>query len=330
MELRQLRYLVALADERHFTRAAQRAAVAQPALSRQIRKLEDELGIALVSRTTRRVSLTDAGERLVRRARRALAEVDAALWEANELLDLVLGSVDAGVTPTPGPLDIARELGSFHELHPGIDLRLREEMSVTLADLLRVDALDMAFITAVDASSLRGLEVRPIARESLVVCLAPHHRFAGRQGLSLADLRDERFIAFRRGATIRDQVHHAAARVGFEPRIAFESSDAMRIRSLVSRGLGVAVLPRSDAEGPGPFVAVAEIEDASLIHEVFLAWRSARELSPAAAMFVRGFIGSTPRSTGGRPRRPAGGRAASAERDDAVVGQAPDLGVAQP
>ena len=289
MELRQLRYIVALADERHFTRAAQSASVAQPALSRQIRKLEAELGVPLVTRTTRRVSLTDAGEQFVERARRALAEVDAARSEARAMADLLAGTVVVGVTATPGPLDISARLAAFHRAHPAVDLRLREELSVTLCGLLRADAIDLAFVTAVDAGSRRGLRMRSIAAEPLVACLPPDHRLAARAVVPVDALAAEPFVGFRRGATIRDQVAGAAARRGFDPRIAFESDDAMRVRSLVSHGLGVAVLPRSDAEAPGPPVAVAALDDPLLVHEVFIASREARAPSPAAAVLARGF-----------------------------------------
>ena len=123
MELRQLRYLVTLADERHFTRAAALLHIAQPALSQQIRRLEDELGIALVDRTTRHVSLTAAGERLVARARRALAEVEAATAELSELSGIRTGRVVIGAMRSTGPFDLSALLAAFHALHPGVELR---------------------------------------------------------------------------------------------------------------------------------------------------------------------------------------------------------------
>src|SRR4051812_34310169 len=114
MELRQLRYLVALADERHFTRAAQRMHVAQPALSQQIRRLEDELGLVLVHRTTRQVALTDAGELLVARARRALAELDAARAELADLAGVRSGRVVIGAMQSLGGYDLSALLADFH------------------------------------------------------------------------------------------------------------------------------------------------------------------------------------------------------------------------
>src|SRR5512135_3609656 len=126
MELRQLRYLVALDDERHFTRAAAREHIAQPALSQQIRRLEEEVGLPLVDRTTRRVTITDAGQYLVARARRILAEVDAARAELEALSGMQTGRVSVGVMHTMGPVDISIILAIYHERHPGVELTVRE------------------------------------------------------------------------------------------------------------------------------------------------------------------------------------------------------------
>src|SRR3954463_14977185 len=122
MDLRQLRYLVALAEECHFTRAAERMHIAQPALSQQVRRLEEELGLPLVDRTTRRVALTDAGRLLVDRARRALAEVDAARAELADLAGVRAGRVVIGAMPSTGPFDLSRLLAEYHRRYPDVEL----------------------------------------------------------------------------------------------------------------------------------------------------------------------------------------------------------------
>lgn len=282
MELRQLRYLVALADERHFTRAAARSHVAQPALSQQLRKLEDELGLPLVDRTTRRVALTEAGELLVARARRVLAELDAAGAELQQVSGLLAGRVTIGLTQTPGPLDLLPLLADFHARFPAVELAVREDLSATLAAQLRADELDVALLSTVARGDLEGLGVRPLAHERLVAALPPAHRLAGRRRIALADLREERFVAFTPGATIREAVAAAALAAGFAPRIAFETREVARTRAIVAAGLGVAVLPRSDAFAPGPQVAVAELVRPALTHRIALAWREGRHHSPAA------------------------------------------------
>lgn len=282
MELRQLRYLVALADERHFTRAAARSQVAQPALSQQISKLEDEVGVTLVDRTTRRVHLTEAGELLAGHARRVLAELDDARAELEQLTGLVAGRVTIGLTQTPGPLDLVRLLADFHTRHPGVELTVREGLSTTLADALRDDQLDLAFLSIVEERDRRGLELHELAAEPLVLALPEAHRLAGRARLRVADLRDEQLIAFPAGATIRDAVQHAAHAAGFEPRIAFETNEVARMRALVSAGLGVAVLPRSDARAPAPPVRLVALRAPTLKHRISLCWRHGKRHAPAA------------------------------------------------
>lgn len=282
MELRQLRYLVALAEEQHFTRAAARSRVAQPALSQQIRKLEDELGVALVDRTTRRVRLTAAGALLTAHARRALAELDDAAAELQQLAGLVAGRVTIGLTQTPGPLDLVGLLAAFHARHPRVELAVREDLSTALADELRADALDLAFLSIVEPDERRGLALHELAEEPLVVALPAGHRLAGRARVAIAELREEDFVSFSEGATIRRAVRRVAAAAGFEPRIAFETREVARARAIVAAGLGVAVLPRSDARAPGPPVRVVGLRERGLVHRISLCWREGKRHAPAA------------------------------------------------
>jgi LysR family transcriptional activator of glutamate synthase operon len=285
MELRQLRYLVALADERHFTRAAEREHIAQPALSQQIRRLEAELGLTLVERTTRRVAMTQAGDLLVGRARRVLAELDAAQAELASLAGVQSGRLSVGALHTMGPVDLSLLLASFHRSHPGIDLEVREQSSEELAEMLRVDEIDLAFLSVTEHIQSRGLTLHRLVSEELVVVLPTEHPLAGRPSVRFGELADEAFISFRRGSRLRELLDGAAAEAGFEARITLESNESRRIRSLVSSALGVAILPRSDATGPGAAVAVIALVEPSLTRDVTLAARTQRRLSPAAIAF---------------------------------------------
>ena len=285
MELRQLRYLVALADECHFTRAAAREHIAQPALSQQIRRLEAEVGLALVERTTRRVAMTQAGDLLVARARRALAELDAAHAELQSLAGVQAGRLSVGALHTMGPVDLSLLLATFHGRFPAVELTVREQSSEELAGMLREDEIELAFLSVTERIQSRGLTLRPLVSEELVVVLALHHPLAARAELRLHDLAQEAFVSFREGARLRELLMSSAADAGFEPRIALESNESRRIRSLVSHGLGVAILPRSDAEAPGAAVAVSDLVDPPLTRDVTLASRAERRLSPAAEAF---------------------------------------------
>src|SRR3954462_11302165 len=139
MEVRQLRYLVALAEERHFTRAAAREHVAQPALSQQIRRLEEEVGLSLVERTTRSVRMTAAGELLVKHARRVLEEAELAHAVLDDLRGLRIGRLVVGAGHTIGSVDLSRLLADFHRQYPGVELTVQEDVSVALAAALARD-----------------------------------------------------------------------------------------------------------------------------------------------------------------------------------------------
>ena len=290
MELRQLRYLVAIADERHFTRAAARENVAQPALSQQLRRLEAEVGVPLVHRTTRRVELTEAGEALVRRARRALAEIDAAQAELADLVGVRSGRVVIGAMQSLGPFDLSGLVSQFFARHPGVDLTIREEVSDPLLDMLAHDAVDLAFLSLAADFDRDALEARTLLVEPLVAVVATHHPLAGRKRARLDDLRDERFVTYRDGAGLRRILLAAARDAGFEPQLAFETNNSLRGRALAARGLGVAIIPASDAAAPGPEVAVIALEE-PLQRDVTLVWRRTRHHAPAARAFLDLAIG---------------------------------------
>jgi len=282
IELRQLRSFVALAEERHFTRAAARLHIAQPALSQQLRRLEREAGLALVDRSPHHVALTDAGERLLRRARTILAEVDAAQAELAQLGGVVAGRLTIGVTQTPGPLDVAALLAAFHERHPGVALDVREGLSVELAAQLRADAVDVAFVTTLPDAAAGGIHTTPLAEEDLVLVVGDGHRLARRRAVRIEDLDGERLVAFRRGATIRAAIEAWAAERAVRPIVAFEATDPARTRALVAAGLAVGVLPAGDARAPGPPVRALPFRGRRLRHRLHVAVREGRALPPAA------------------------------------------------
>jgi DNA-binding transcriptional LysR family regulator len=286
MELRQLRYLVALAEERHFTRAAAREHIAQPALSQQLRRLEDEVGLPLVQRTTRRVALTEAGELLVVRARRILAEVDAAQAEMEGLRGVQSGHVTVGAIHTMGPVDISLVLAIFHERHPGVELTVREQSSEELAEMLRADELDLAFLSVTERVESHGLGLQQLVSEELVAVLPTDHRLAERRRIRMAELSGEKFISYREGSRLREVLISAGRDAGFEPHVTLESNESPRIRRLVARGLGVAILPRSDAMASGAEISAVTLISPGLTRDITLAWREGRRHAPAAAEFL--------------------------------------------
>jgi LysR family transcriptional regulator, transcription activator of glutamate synthase operon len=286
MDLRQLRYLVALAEERSFTRAAGKLHIAQPAVSQQIAKLEAELGVALADRTTRRVGMTQAGDRLVEHARRILRQVDVAADDVAAIAGLQAGRLTIGASRTVGSLDLSGLVAAFHRRYPAVDLAVREDLSVTLAEELQADELDLAFLTRPPVPDGEGLRLRVVSIEPLVAIVAPDHRLARRSRLRVALLEGETIVTFREGATIRWRLEEAAARAGYVPRVAFETNEVGRMRALAAAGLAIAILPRSDAELPGAPIEAIPFEEPEFRHTVYMASRAGRHHSPAAQAFI--------------------------------------------
>ncbi len=285
MELRQLRYFAAVAEQRHFTRAAETLHVAQPALSQQIRRLEQELGLTLLDRTSRSVRVTEAGEAVLRRARRALGEVDAIVPDLDALRGLRTGRVLVGAIQSLGPYDLAGLLAAFQAVHPGIDLILREETTQEMLALLAADELDLA-IASIDPPPPSEFDTQRVYDEDLVLAVHPGHPLAGRARLALVDLPDEPFILFREGSGLRATTERALATAGLAPRARLESTELSRVRALVARGLGVAIMPRSETSPPGPRVAAIALGPPALRRHVGLVWRRERRHPPAAEAFL--------------------------------------------
>lgn len=187
---------------------------------------------------------------------------------------------------TMGPVDVSLALAIFHERHPGVELTVREMSSEELAGMLRVDELDLAFLSVTERIESHGLGLHQLVSEELVVVLPLGHPLAGRRRVRMAELSGEQFISYREGARLRELLRSAGLQAGFEPQIKLESNESQRIRRLVARRMGVAILPRSDAVTPGAEVAVVKLVRPSLHRDITLAWREERRLPPAAAEFL--------------------------------------------
>lgn len=290
MELRQLGYFVAVAHKRHFTRAAQQLSIAQPALSQQIRQLERELGVTLFERTSRQVRLTSAGEALLIRAERILAEVEWARMEMQEYSGLARGRVVIGALQSLEAFRFPALLSRFHTRYPGIDIVLREEATERLLELLHTGQLDLTLIQIMDDSWPSELTTSPVVTEKLlteelVLVVAPIHALAHRQNVAVEELRDEPFILFKPGSGLRHTIMQRSLAAGFTPRMLFESGELSTVRSLVAEGLGISVLPRSVAEAQGREVAIVSL-DPPPVRTILLAWHTNVYHAPASAALL--------------------------------------------
>ncbi|MBX6166621.1 MAG: LysR family transcriptional regulator [Thermobispora bispora] len=244
MELRQLRYFVAVAEESHFTRAAERLHIAQSGLSASIRALERELGAELFRRNTRQVRLTPEGRALLAEARRALAASEAARDAVAAVRGLLRGSLSIGTLQCLHAVDLPTVLATFVAAHPAIDIRLRHGGSGELIEQVREGRLDLALVSR-PAREPEDVVVTPLAAEPLVLACAPGHPLAARTEVKLEELHGERFVDFPPDWGTRTRADEALAAVGVGRHVALEVTDVHSLLELVGNGLGVALVPRS-------------------------------------------------------------------------------------
>jgi LysR family hydrogen peroxide-inducible transcriptional activator len=241
MEMNQLRYVVAVARTGNFSRAAEQCHVAQPSLSQQILKLEDELGERLFDRMKREVQLTAHGEAFLRRAVRILEEVDAAKREASDARDLLHGTLTVGILPTIAPYLLPDVMTQFTEKFPGVEVVVQED---TTARLLKSTlGYEIEFAVASQPIQDERLEVRELFTEELLLALPRGHRLARKRTVSAADLEGERLIVMKEGHCLGDQVLGFCDRRGVKPRISFRSAQLETVQAMVASGLGISLIP---------------------------------------------------------------------------------------
>ena len=247
MELRHLRYFLALAEHRHFTRAARVVGIAQPPLSQQIRQLETEVGTALFTRAAGGVRLTPAGQAFLPHAEAALREAGRAQTAARLVTRGDLGTVRIGFTSAASLNPIVPSMISdFRRTFPNVDLRLVVLPTTSLLTELLHDRIDLAFMRPTPTAR-RSLRVLPLPAERLLVALPTDHALSGRKRLRLQDLRNDPFILYPRmnGSLLYDTIISACQHAGFSPRVVQEAPQMAAIVSLVAAGVGVTLVPES-------------------------------------------------------------------------------------
>lgn len=283
MELRQLEHFVTVAEERHFTRAAELLQISQSGLSASIRSLEQELGTSLFIRSTRRVELTTAGQALLADSVRTLASAAAARNAVAAVRGLVRGRLTIGAEPCLGSVDIAAELASFRTANPGVEIRLRYAGSVDLVESVAAGTVDVALV--VDTGHTPpGVQLSPLSTQSMLVLCHPDHRFAGLDVIDVEDLRNESLIGFQYGWGAQVLARRAFAAAGFDYRAALEVNDVHPLLDLVGYNLGVAVVPASFAKKRPDTLRAVPLRGEVPAWTVAVA--TADEPSPAANAFL--------------------------------------------
>ena len=286
MELHQLRYFVAVAEDLHFTRAAARLGVAQPSVSSQIRRLESDLGEALFDRGPAGVGLTQAGEVLLPLARRILADVDEAAVHVHEVARLGRGRLALGATPSLCTGLLPDVLARYHAAHPGVRVGLFEEGSRALVGRLESGEVELALVIL--PLHRTGLQTTAVASEELALVVAPGPSLpvtdAGGTTVTVGQLRDVPLVMFREGYDLRSATLAACHSAGFEPLLATEGGEMDGVLAMVAAGIGAAVVP-SIVAAARPDLRTLRFEGADLRRTIGLARRADRGVSRAAAAF---------------------------------------------
>jgi DNA-binding transcriptional LysR family regulator len=285
MELRQLEYFVAVADEASFTRAAEKLHVAQPGVSTQIRQLERELGQELFDRSGRTVRVTDVGVAVLGYAREALGAASGARLAVDAFTGLIRGRVAVGMVIACSSFDFAELLAGYHRSYPAVEIALSEANSDELIARLQSGQLDLAYI-ALGGVAPAGLDLLEIADEALVAAVGEDDALATCRSMPLAAIGDRTLLSLPRGTGIRAIFDEACAGIGLRPRITLEASNLGILARLASLGLGVAIVPESVAAATAGLHAI-EITDPRMRGKVALAWRTDGPTGPAAQALIR-------------------------------------------
>ncbi|MGW5214875.1 LysR family transcriptional regulator [Streptomyces sp. NPDC004051] len=277
MELRQLRYFLAVAEEGGFTRAAERVHISQPGISAQIRQLENDLGATLIDRSGRRVGLTAVGEVALGHARTVLAAAEALRCAVDEMNGLVRGRLVVGMVTACTVTPLFEALSSFHLAHPGVEISLVEDDSAKLVEYVREGAVDLALIGAAGRWP-EDLEGQQVISEAIVAAVPPGHPLAGTGGVTLAELSAHPVICLPEGTGVRAVLDRTSAARGLAPTVALQAGAPGAVVQLAERGLGVAVLSESML-ARHPQMRAVPITDADIA--AVLALVSAPTKSPA-------------------------------------------------
>ncbi|WP_376690829.1 LysR substrate-binding domain-containing protein [Wenzhouxiangella sp. EGI_FJ10409] len=248
MNLRALQYLIALADVRHFSRAAERCHVSQPTLSTQIRKLEDELEVQLVERHPRQVMLTPVGEEIVGRARTLLGEMDAIRAIARRSRDPHSGTVRIGIFPTLAPYFLPHVIPGIRQAFPRLTLRLYEEKTEDVIRMLAEGKLDAGLLAL--PLNEDWLTSRTLFEEPFVLALPERHPLAARSEIAMKDLADQELLLLEDGHCLRDQALEVCQLTGAHEKLDFHATSMETLRHMVAANAGITLMPTLSIKPP--------------------------------------------------------------------------------
>lgn len=287
MELRQLNYVIQIATEKNFSRAAEKLHIAQPSLSQQLSKLEQEIGVLLFRRTTNSVELTQAGQVFVDKSQTILDAVEQLKQEMDDMAQMRRGRLVVGTLPITGSHILPLVLPVFGSQYPQIEVVLVEDTTAKLEQLTASGGTDLSLLSLplIDNS----LSYEPFLEEEICLAVPPNHPLTRREDpIDIAELEEEPFIGLKRGQGFRQITVDLCEQSGFTPRIVFESSNIETIQSLVAGGMGIAFVPQMLTRVKGSeFAPVYLPLHPKPTRTLVVASRKGRYLSKAADAFIR-------------------------------------------
>jgi DNA-binding transcriptional LysR family regulator len=286
IELRHLRYFLAVAEELHFGRAAKRLHIAQPPLSQQIRRLEESIGYQLFVRSSRSVKLTPAGDVLLDRARRTVSKINEDLEAVRSVARGEVGALTVGFVGSAVLTRLPSVLGRYRDLYPQVQLRLKEFHTSLVLDGIREGSLDVGFVR--DAGPADDLHVETLLAERFIAAVPKGHVLATRSSIPVKCLRDEPFVFFPRSAGVYawENTVRLCEKQGFRPNIVQEAPQWLTVLRLVGAGLGVTIAPASVAEVATPDVVCRKLSPANGTTNIDLTYR-ADQMSPLVSALSR-------------------------------------------
>ncbi|MEO6969107.1 MAG: DNA-binding transcriptional regulator OxyR [Rhodanobacteraceae bacterium] len=290
MNLRDLRYLVALAEHRHFGRAAAASFVSQPTLSTQIRKLEDELGVTLVERAPRKVLLTEVGREIVARAHDVLNEVEQIRAIARRTHDPEAGTVRLGIFPTLGPYLLPHVVPEIRERFPKLELLLVEEKTEEVLKRLREGKLDAGILALPIHDDTLHAEF--LFEEPFMLAVPAEHPLASKSALKLSDLEDERLLLLEDGHCLREQALEVCRMTGAGEKTGFRATSLETLRQMVAAGVGITLLPVLAVKPPivqAGNVRLVEFHGRAPRRRIAMLWRRSSALAPFLKNLARIF-----------------------------------------
>jgi LysR family transcriptional regulator, hydrogen peroxide-inducible genes activator len=282
IKLKDLRYLVAVADCRHFGRAAERCFVSQPTLSAQLKKLEDYLGVQLIERQPNNVSLTEPGEQIVARARRILEASDEVVTLARSHRDPLAGRLRVALLPTIGPYLLPRVAQPLRKSMPRLELQLYEYQTGPMLEKLKAGDLDVGILAL--PVDMDGLEALELYIEPFMLAVPDQHKLARRDAVRTDDLKGETLLLLEDGHCLRDQALEVCSRIGVQEKQDFRATSLETLRQMVATGAGVTLLPElacRGAYGNAKGVTIRPFVKPAPVRHVGAIWRKTSARRPA-------------------------------------------------